>query len=300
MQLYPPSHYDDALNGYTDISTTPLAAAMGAEIKGVDIANITDAQFQQIRAALFHYKMIYFCDQDIQLMDQEALTLRFGEYGTDAYTNGMEGHPNVQHLLKEAETVVPRVFGDGWHTDSPFMAQPPSISILYSVDIPPYGGDTWWCNTELAYQHLSETMKQTLAPLKVHMSAGNVIRDTVTRSESGEFIVGEMNLTMDQQNMIKGAYHPIVRTHPGTGNLSLYVDAAYSMGIEGMTEEESAPILAFLARHITQEDFCCRLRWKKNTLVLWDNRISVHKAFNDYDGYRREMYRTIVNGEVPV
>lgn len=300
MQLYPPSYYDDEANGFTDIKTIPLSAAMGAEIQGVDLANITDAQFEQIRDALFHYKMIYFVDQNIELSDQEALTERFGDYGTDAYTDGMEGHPNVQHLIKEASTVVGRVFGDGWHTDSPFLAQPPSVSMLYSTDIPPYGGDTWWSNTELAYNHLSQVMQEMLKPLKVHMSAKNVIRNTVEERKDGEFTVGEMNLSMDQQNMIKGAFHPIVRTHPSTGKLSLYVDGAYSMGIQGMSEEESAPILAFLARHIIQDHFTCRLRWQKNTFVLWDNRICLHKAFNDYDGYRREMFRTIVNGEVPV
>ena len=300
MQLYPPSHYDDAANGYTLIQTVPLASAMGAEIRGVDIANITDEQFVQVRDALFRYKMIYFRDQHLEIEHQEALTLRFGEFGTDAYTKGMPGHPHVQCLVKEASTVVDRVFGDGWHTDSPFLARPPSISLLYGKDIPPYGGDTWWCNTVLAYEFLSPRMKSLLEGLKVHMSAKLAIQRTVRKDNQGKPIVGEMKLSMDEEKMITGNFHPLVRTHPDTGFKSLFVDQIYSQGIEGLTEEEARPLLDFLDRHVTSEEFCCRLRWTPGTLTIWDNRQTVHKAYNDYDGYRREMFRTIVNGEVPV
>ncbi|MEX2366688.1 MAG: TauD/TfdA family dioxygenase [Pseudohongiellaceae bacterium] len=298
MQLYPPEHYSDAANGFRQISTRPLASAMGAQILGIDLGNLSDEQFDEIRSALFHYKMIYFRDQNISLGDQENLTLRFGPFGTDAYTRGIEGHPNMQKLVKEATTVVSRVFGDGWHTDSPFLPRPPAISMLYGVDVPPWGGDTWWSNTELAYEHLSELMKKLLQGLKVHMSAREVIRNVVETSDKGQQ-VGEINLSMDQQRMVEGSYHPIVRTHPGTGKKSLYVDQAYSMGIQGLSEDEARGILSFLQRHITREEFMCRLHWERNTFVIWDNRICVHKAFNDYDGYRREMYRTIVDGEIP-
>lgn len=299
MQLYPLSYFDDKANGYKHIKTIPLASSMGAEIQGVDIATITDEQFEEVRAALFRYKMVYFRNQQMTLEDQEALTLRFGDFGTDAYTKGMPGHPNVQKLIKEASTVVDRVFGEGWHTDSPFLAQPPAVSTLYGKDVPPYGGDTWWCNTEAAYDFLSEGMKTLLADLRVHMTAREAIRLTVRTDDKGEPIVGDMELSMEQQEIIKGSFHPLVRTHPGTGKKSLYVDQIYAQGIQGLKEEEARPILDYLGRHVTREEFCCRLRWTSGTFVMWDNRICVHKAFNDYDGHRREMYRTIVNGEVP-
>jgi taurine dioxygenase len=92
----------------------------------------------------------------------------------------------------------------------------------------------------------------------------------------------------------------MVRTHPVTGEKALYVDPSYGIGIEGMPPEESAPILNFLTEHLTQPAFTCRLRWERNTLVLWDNRLCVHQAYNDYQGYRRELYRTTVSGETPV
>ncbi len=301
MQFYPPEYFDDKKNGYTAIRTVPLASAMGAEILGVDIANISDEQFTQIRDALFRFKMIYFRGQtNMTINDQEALTLRFGEFGTDAYTKGMEGHPNVQRVLKEASSVVDWVFGDGWHTDSPFLAQPPSISLLQSLDIPPYGGDTWWSNAQLAYELLSDKMKEVIAPLKVHMSAAWVLSNVNKgKPKLNDLSLGDMNLTVDQQKMIVGNFHPLVRTHPETGQKSLYCDTSYAMGIEGMTQEESKGLLNFLGEWATREDFNCRLRWEKNMLVIWDNRLALHKAFNDYDGYRREMIRTIVNGEIP-
>jgi len=301
MRFYPPEYFDDKINGYTAIRTLPLASAMGAEILDVDIANISDEQFEQVKDALFRYKMIYFRGQtNMTIEDQEALTLKFGDFGTDAYTNGIEGHPNVQRLIKEASTVVDWIFGDGWHTDSPFLEKPPAVSLLRSLDIPPYGGDTWWTNAELAYDLLSDKMKEVISGLKVHMSAAWVLQNvTKAKPVMNDLSVGEIELTMDQQKMVKGNFHPLVRTHPVTGKKSLYCDCSYSMGIEGMTQEESKPLLDFLGWHVTREEFNCRLRWEPNMLVIWDNRLCLHKAFNDYDGYRREMIRTIVDGEIP-
>ena len=301
MRFYPPEYFDDKINGYTAIRTLPLASAMGAEILDVDISNISDEQFEQVKDALFRYKMIYFRGQtNMTIEDQEALTLKFGDFGTDAYTNGIEGHPYVQRLIKEASTVVDWIFGDGWHTDSPFLEKPPAVSLLQSLDIPPYGGDTWWTNAELAYDLLSDKMKEVISGLKVHMSAAWVLQNvTKAKPVMNDLSVGEIELTMDQQKMVKGNFHPLVRTHPVTGKKSLYCDCSYSMGIEGMTQEESKPLLDFLGWHVTREEFNCRLRWEPNMLVIWDNRLCLHKAFNDYDGYRREMIRTIVDGEIP-
>jgi alpha-ketoglutarate-dependent taurine dioxygenase len=301
MQLYPLSRFDDAANGFTLIKTIPLASAMGAEIREVKLNDMSDAQFEQVKQALYRYKMVYFRDQQMTLTDQEQLTLRFGEFGTDAYTTGSPGHPNVQKLVKEASTVVDRVFGEGWHTDSPFLARPPSISLLYGKDVPPYGGDTWWSNTELAYDFLSDGMKLMLDGLRVHMTAREAIRLTVSKDEHGEPIVGDMQIAMKaQQEIIRGNFHPLVRTHPDTGRKCLYVDTIYAQGIQGMKEEEARPLLNYLSEYVHRDEFTCRLRWSPGTFVMWDNRQCVHKAFNDYDGHRREMYRTIVNGEVPV
>ncbi len=300
MRRPPTGQFAQPLKQYSRISALPLTSAMGAEIRDVDLSNIKDGQFAEIEDALFRYKMIFFRDQDISHADQESVTSLFGEFATDAYTTGIEGHLNIQGVVKEAEDRPGMVFGGGWHTDSPFLQQPPAISMLHGVDIPPYGGDTWWANTELAYTFLSDTMKAVLQPLYVHMSASTVmVRLDQETAKSGTRNIGAMALSMDEQAMVKGAYHPLVRTHPRTGSKSLYIDGVYSEGIKGMTPEEAAPLMKFLLEHITQPEFICRLRWEKNSFVMWDNRICLHHAINDYDGFRREMFRSTVAGETP-
>jgi taurine dioxygenase len=201
----------------------------------------------------------------------------------------------VQPVIKEADARSKAIFGGSWHTDSAFLERPPSISTLYSVEIPPYGGDTAWANTVLAYRMLSPTMQKLLAPLQVHMSAE--VNFLTQYRMTGAAIPFSSEDARDQA--FSGSYHPLVRTHPESGEKGLYVDESYAVGIKGLTSAESRPLLAFLAAHITQHAFTCRLKWEPQMLVLWDNRVCLHHASNDYDGFRREMYRTTVQGEVP-
>lgn len=284
------------------IRTRPLAAAMGGEVLDVQITDLTDASFGEIEQALHHHKMIFFRNQTLSLTDQELFTLRFGEFGTDAYTRGMPNHPDIQPVVKEAGTKSKMIFGGGWHTDSPFLLQPPSVSILHGVDIPPFGGDTIWYNSVLAYESLSTTMQNLIAPLRVHMSAKNVIDSMCQLEEekNGTSTLSDMELKLDVQAMLKGAYHPLVRRHPKSKEVAIYCDSVYTIGLEGLADRESKPILDFLVSHITQEIFTCRLKWEPHTVAVWDNRICLHRAFNDYDGYRRVMYRTTVKGETPI
>ena len=111
--------------------------------------------------------------------------------------------------------------------------------------------------------------------------------------------LGNVEMSVERRSMIEGSRHPLVRTHPVTGEKALYVDETYAQGIDGLTPEEAQPILDFLVRHVSQASFSCRLRWEAGTIALWDNRLAIHQAFNDYDGHRRVMYRTTVEGEVP-
>jgi taurine dioxygenase len=306
MRLHPTGKFNNHAAAYRHIKALPLAAAMGAEICGVDAAKITDEQFDEVRHALFRHKMIYLRKQKLTHNDQEAFSLRFGPFAEDAYTQGVAGHRNVHPLIKEADDPSKMVFGEGWHTDSPFLREPPSITILYSIQVPPFGGDTTWANSALAYAMLSETYRQMIDGLKVRFSLRDVLKSVHEAVEVSDSPIGRLAATRDNQQLsddlvrkIKGNAHPMVRTHPVSGEKALYVDSAYAVGIEGMVPEESAPILAYLAEHLTQPAFTCRLRWEPNTLALWDNRLCVHQAYNDYQGSRRELYRTTVSGESP-
>jgi alpha-ketoglutarate-dependent taurine dioxygenase len=287
------------------IEVRPLAAAMGAEILGVDCAAMTDAQFAEVEQALFRHKMIYFRGQKISHGDQFAFAKRFGPFAEDAYTNGVEGFPEVQPVIKEADERTGFLFGSGWHTDSPFLPEPPAISMLRSIEIPPFGGDTIWANTALAYAGLSAPMKAVLADLKVHMSMRKALAAAQDNAPAADTAIGRLAQTKGQAlpdhliAKVAGNYHPLIRTHPRTDEKGLYCDVTYSCGIEGMTSKEATAIINFLVDHMTQPAFTCRLRWEPDMLVMWDNRLCIHQAFNDYDGYRREMYRTTIAGDRP-
>ena len=140
--VHPTGHFDNSPAKNKHIEVFPLAAAMGAEIRGVNLNNVSDAAFKEIESALYRHKMIFFRNQDISFTDHENITLRLGEFGTDAYTKGVVGHENIQPVIKEANTTTKMVFGSGWHTDSAFLERPPSIALNYGKDMPPYGGDT--------------------------------------------------------------------------------------------------------------------------------------------------------------
>jgi alpha-ketoglutarate-dependent taurine dioxygenase len=307
MRLHPTGKFDNHSARYRHIEARPLAAAMGAEIRGVDLTRLEDAQFEEIRHALFRHKMIYFREQGLTHSDHEAFSLRFGPFAEDAYTQGVPGHRDVHPLIKEADDPSKMVFGEGWHTDSPFLAEPPAITILHSIEIPPFGGDTMWANSALAYSMLSETYRRMIAGLEVRFSLRDVLAAVheaveVTDSPIGRLAAtrGASQLSEDLRRKIRGNVHPLVRTHPVTGEKALYIDPSYGIGIEGLSPEESVPILRFLTEHVTQPAFTCRLRWEPNMLAMWDNRLCVHQAYNDYQGYRRELYRTTVAGEKPL
>jgi len=306
LTLHPTGVFSNQAAPTRHIEVRPHAAAMGAEICGVSLADLSDDAFAEVEAALFRHKMIYFRGQAITHADQEAFSARFGAFAEDAYTEGVAGHRNVQPLIVEAGQTVGMIFGAGWHTDSPFLPQPPAISMLYAVEVPPYGGDTIWANSVLAYETLSDTMKAILAPLRVRMSMGRVVETAQAHQAPDATPLGRVAATRGLAELpepiakkVEGRTHPLVRTHPVTGEKALYLDKTYTAGIEGLTPAEAEPLIGFLVEHLTQPAFTCRLRWAPGTYVCWDNRICVHQAFNDYQGFRRELYRTTIAGEIP-
>lgn len=274
----------------------PLAAAMGAKIKGVRLPELSDEGVESLKQALWKHKMVYLEDQNLSHAEHEEFSSRLGPFAIDAYTQGVEGHRDVHPIIKEADEVTPSLFGGGWHTDSPFLEEPPSITTLRQIEGPPYGGDTTWTNTALAFKHLSKTYQDMLRPLRVHMSAkNNFATQAFLRGEAIDFGTPEK-----REQGLKGTYHPFVRTHPHTGEPSLYICDTYATGIEGMSTHEAKPIIDYLVWHCTQHAFTCRLRWKPGMFCMWDNAATMHLGPNDYDGFRREMYRTTIAGGIPV
>ncbi|MEQ8689503.1 MAG: TauD/TfdA dioxygenase family protein [bacterium] len=302
MIHHPHAVFDNRAKRYEHLTVLPLASAMGAEVSGVNISDLSDQAFEEIRDALYRHKMIFFRDQNISHAEHEAFSERFGSFGKDAYTEGLEGYEHIQPVIRLAEDPVAIIFGSGWHFDSPFLPDPPAITTLRGVDTPPYGGDTMWANAVLAYSALSETMKSVLKPLKVRMSIQNFMLEIqrakldMGAAEIKTSVKESSDPEMAQQKLV-GSVHPIVRVHPVTGESALFCDRTYTTNIEGMHSDEGKSIIEFLANHLTQPAFTCRLRWQPGTIAIWDNRLCAHQAFNDHDGFRREMYRTIVTDE---
>lgn len=292
----PPSEaFDNSARAYTHVVATPIASAMGAEISGVDLRDVPDAAVDEIKDALFRHKMVFFRNQ--QLTDEEQLrfTRQIGPASLDPYADPHDPDCQVTPVVKEADEKQPFVFGGGWHTDSAFMAQPPAITMLRAIDIPPYGGDTMWANAALAYRALSPRMQDILRDMKVHMHSAKFLAINPSLSDySKGYSTDEV-----RDQAVAGAFHPLVRTHPETGEKALYLSAMYAQGIRGMTEAEGMMFIDFLMLHINQSMFTCRLKWEKDMVAMWDNRLCQHLAMNDYDGFRREVRRSMVAGEVP-
>jgi alpha-ketoglutarate-dependent taurine dioxygenase len=306
MYLHPHGKFDNRAKAYRHIEAVPLAAAMGAEIRGVRLAAALTTAVEEIKHALYRHKMIFFRDQHLTHAEHHAFSAQLGAFAADAYTDGIPEYKEVQPVIKEADDNSGHIFGSGWHTDTPFVDEPPAISTLRAVEIPPFGGDTIWANSALAYAMLSDTMRNVVDGLKVRFSMRDVLQSLQDNAQERASPNGRLvamkslaQLPESMQDKVRGRAHPLVRTHPVTGEKGIYCDGSYAIGIDGMSDAEGAPLLRFLVEHLTQAAFTCRLRWTVGTIAMWDNRLCVHQAFNDYDGYRREMYRTTIAGERP-
>jgi taurine dioxygenase len=202
----------------------------------------------------------------------------------------MPEQPEVVAVVKKEDEKVN--FGGLWHTDTSYLERPPMGSVLYAVEVPKIGGDTLWNNMYMAYDALSPTLQNMLTGLR-----------GINSAEKPDAAVGRTHriaeAPKDAQAIVTTASHPIVRTHPETGRKALYCAAAHTMHIDGMTVEESRPLLQYLYSVQQREEFGCRIHWKRGMVAFWDNRCAQHNALNDYHGYRREMHRVTLEGEVP-
>lgn len=273
------------------ISIRPVAGALGAEISGVDLSrDLNDETIAEIRQALLDHLVIFFRGQDISPEQHLAFTRRFGEIVQYPLVKGLKDYPDIIPVVKlEHERVN---FGGLWHTDTTYLEEPPLGSVLLAREVPPTGGDTLFANLYLAYETLSEGMKELLAPLKgVNVSSKAQVSET--RKE---------RLKTDAKapaDTALSATHPVVRTHPETGKKSIYVSFAHTARFEGMSEAESRPILDYLFEHQIKPEFTCRFSWQPGSIAFWDNRSTLHNPINDYHGYKRVMHRITLAGDKP-
>lgn len=269
----------------------PIAGAIGAEIGGVDLADeLPDATIRTIRQALLDHCVIFFREQELSSARYLAFARRFGEPIEYPFVRGLDGFPVITPVVKLPEEKIN--FGGVWHADTTYLDEPPMGTMLLAREVPPYGGDTLFANMVLAYETLSAGMKRMLDGLVgVSDSAkADGSRTREDRARDTPNAAAPSRLT---------AEHPAVRVHPETGKKALYVNSAHTVRFKGMTEEESAPILLYLFRHLSRPEFTCRFAWGPGSLAFWDNRSAQHNAVNDYQGRRRVMHRITFKGDRP-
>ncbi len=267
----------------------PQSAAMGAEIRGVDLTKKLPAkEFEQVNQVLLDYQIIFFRDQDLSHKQYIDFGNCFGELKDYMFADGIDGYPLITEIVKtEDET---ESFGSYWHSDSTFLERPPKATILLARQVPPRGGDTLFSDMYAAYDELSEGMKTVLASL-------NAIGSASVFSRNEDLYHGVKSKNSDKET--QQAIHPVIRTHDETGKKALYVNTIHTLCFEGMTREESMPMLNYLYDLAARPEYSFRLGWELNTLAVWDNRCAQHYALNDYHGHRRVMHRLIVEGDRP-
>jgi taurine dioxygenase len=275
---------------YRHIEVRPIAGALGAEIGGVNIAGPLEAAVvSEIRQAWLDHLVIFIPGQKLNPQAQVEFARRFGEPMEYPQLKGLPECPMITPVIKlEHERVN---FGGVWHSDTTYLERPPMASMLYAIETPPYGGDTLFANQYLAYESLSDRLKQVLAGL---VGINSSTKAEVTRSREDRLRAAGV-----ESKALTGE-HPVVRTHPETGRKALYVNAGHTTHFKGLTVEESAPLLDFLFRHQVKAEFTCRYRWDPGSLAFWDNRCAQHYPVNDYHGFRRIMHRVTLAGDTPV
>jgi taurine dioxygenase len=274
------------------IDVRPLDGALGAEIGGIDLSGpLTDAAIAEVRRAFLEHLVIFFRGQDLTPAHQLAFARRFGAIGLYPFAQGMEGTPEIMEVIKEPEQATN--FGGFWHSDTAYLEKPPLGSMLYAVEVPPGRGDTLFANMTLAYEKLTAETKAEIDGL----SAYNTAAKDKGRVRGDHLAGGAMKGRAEKD---LAAWHPVVRIHPETGRPSLYVNRAHTVRFEGMTEDESAPLLERLCDHATAAEFTCRFRWEPGSLAFWDNRCTQHYPLNDYPGFRRIMHRVTIEGKRPL
>ncbi len=279
------------------IEIVPTAAALGAEIRGVDLARPIDAAtFAAIERAYNEHGVVFFRDQQITPPQQVAFTRRFGEIEFNIFGErwSVPGSPEivvVSNVTEGGRPIGVRRAGENWHSDMCYTARPPRGTMLYAREIPDlFGlplGDTEFASAAAAWDALPEKLRQQI-------DGRRAVFDFTGRKRA-------FPPTQAEIDRYPPVTHPLVRTHPFTGRRCLYAMRDDCVGIEGMAQEEAGVLIAALADNIVKPAFVYRHQWRSGDVLLWDNCTVQHRAVQDYDlPQRRLMHRTTMGGAVPV
>jgi len=269
-----------------------LSGALGAEVNGIDLKDSSEKNFKVINDLLLEHKVLFFRNQNITPEEQIALAKRFGPLERHAYVKGRDKYPEIVRIIKDPDEK--NQWGENWHSDVSYNVKPTKAVILKSIKIPPVGGDTMFSNMELAWRTLDKNVKEKIKDKKaVHSSLGSAFFVKDYKSMEGNGNIDEYSST-----------HPIVRTHPETGEKILFVNWTYTKKIVEMDKKESDEMLKKIFEHQARLDLTCRFQWTESAVAIWDNRSVLHYAIADFFpgrglGHERVMDRIAIEGDRP-
>ena len=266
-------------------------ASCGALIHGIDLTkDLTPDEVAGIRAAWLKHQVVAFPDQPMAVTDIERFATYMGPNGEDPYIEAIAGHPRVVQVKREADEKTP-IFAETWHSDWSFLKRPPAATVLYGNIIPPTGGDTLFSNQTAAWDGLPASMRALLKDKRaIHSARKGYAKDGMY----GERDKGRSMAIKYGDSALKTQLHPLARPHTETGRLALYVSPGYTIGIDGISDDEAVPILKELYAHQARPEFVYRHKWAEGMLVMWDNRSVIHAATGGYEGHRRLLHRITV------
>jgi taurine dioxygenase len=278
------------------LTITPITPAVGAEISGVDLARLDEPDFAQIEHAWNRHGALLFRDQHLGDDDLLAFSRRFGELDPPPVQEhgrqSPEGYPDIYVVsnVLDAKGEPIGALGAGeavWHTDMSYLPTPPDASMLYALEVPPSGGNTWLAGMQAAWATLPDALKARVRGRRIKhdgtYNSGGYLRKGVTPS--------------DDPHTAPGAWHPAVLRHPVTGAPSLYLGRRRNAYVEGLPPAESEALLDALWAHIERPDLRYEHRWRVGDLLLWDNRYTMHRRDPFDNATRRVMHRTQIKGK---
>nr|WP_246794648.1 TauD/TfdA family dioxygenase [Burkholderia perseverans] len=277
----------------------PFDGPLGAEVIGLDLSRpLGDAAFARIHRAHLDHHVLVFREQRITPDQQVAFSRRFGPLQIHVlHQFALPGHPEVLIVSNIMEDGKPIGLGDAghfWHSDLSYKEKPSLGSLLHAQELPAEGGDTLFANMHLAWDTLPDALKQAVQGRRAEHTYLARYAELQARSP------WRPNLSAEQIAQVKAVEQPIVRTHPETGRRALFVSEHFTTRIVGLPEDESRALLDELFAHSVRDAFVYRHQWREHDLVFWDNRSLMHLAAGTPDHLRRKLYRTTIEGDVPV
>ena len=276
------------------IDVLPVAGALGAELRGVDVRALDAQGVAAVKDLLHHYEVVFFPGADLTDDEQLRLARQFGELNVFPVARLRGVTEPCCTVITDGPDSPPEA--DDWHTDVTWIAEPPNYALLQAEIVPRRGGDTLWASMTAAYESLSPVMRGMIDDLEVVHDNSEFIRAMLRKMPDGPQARSLADALREAFPPVK---HPLVRTHPDTGRQSLFLGGGFMRYIDGMREPESECLLGFLRRHIENAALQCRWRWSPGDLAIWDERSTNHRSAADHFPQVRSIRRVEVSGERP-